>query len=753
MPETRNANRRSRWKLIAYYALPALLIILFVVQPNLPGETGRTIVANVFLGIILALLITLMVVFVRRFFKELGYGSREYRIVGISMLVLLVAGTLFFFLYFRGERDIKVYDFSAYWIRVLEARGMAADSLTELFRSTISSLSSDYTYVAALPLVPLSYLFGTQYFGYVLSIFFAYLLPACLFLSLYAMRLVRKAREQSPSVVTLVACTVFGAVFPGMLWPIMNGYLDVCGVLIIALMLNVTLHWNGSVFSWKHIAALTALSVLLLLARRWYAYYIVGFYLGLAVDLIFSMIRRRRFSLVAVRNFVLNMGLIAAISSAFILIVNRSVFTAFFGVDYSSAYSMAKTVPWWENLWQIVQTWGFLWLIAVAAGMVILLRKRASRPLSIRLIVASAVAFALFSTVQNLDMHHFYLVTPFALVFSFAFVDATVRFMQREKAPVFSAALAVVGAVNFTVAFVPAAQGLYPVTYPFTTSVQLYPKVYEYYDTVREIADDLSEKVEGTSSLVYVVGSNETLSSELLKRIDLPRMTDSAPYVMYNHISDLRDGFPSHLFIADYILLNDPFIPTYETVQQVSYQVYDMLMNDPQASRYYERTETYREGTDSILVFRRVLPADTLLIDDLEDRLATYYPDDPYVWEPNYLIALFEYDRSSEMTYDYWAKNFIFRHDGRRPTEMGWNDTAGFTTLQFQMQTRSTAMDLIVENQNSVLLNAELEENMWENFEIDITDSEYITVRVIPLGGSQDTNLEFAIDFNGKTMR
>ena len=750
MLKDKSAGSRNSMKILLYYILPILLVILVLLQPQFANETVRTILSNIFIAMLVVVFFAVIIYFSLRWMKALGYGPKEYKIIGVSLLILLTIGVLFFFLFFHYEKDIKVYDNSTYWIRVLESREMGVRSLASLIGSTVDSLHTDYTYVAAVPLVPLSYIFGTEYAGYTFSIFLLYCVPACFLLALYAMRLIHKVRKQAPSVVSFVMCIIFGAIFPSMIWPILNGYVDICGVLIIALMLNITLHYNGSAFSWKHIMALSALSLLLIFARRWYAYYLIGFFVAMGVDVFLTMWRKRAFSGAALRNFIWTILLVGGISSIVVLLLNRSVFAAFLTVDYSSAYAMAKTMTWWENLWQMVQNWGLLWFFIALVGAGIVFTSKNTRLLSMRLIVASALSFALFSTVQNLDMHHFYLVTPTILVFSYVFCDATVQFMRVKKGPVFFISLVAVGVINFSVAFMPLFQGIYTTLLPFTTTAQQYPKVFTYYDATKEIIAKLREDIGNEADLVYVVGSTENLSAELLKRAELPTVIDSAPFAVYTHISDSRDGFPSHLFMADYVLLNDPFVASYENVQQVNYQVYDMLINDPAVSSYYELVDSFKEGRQSVLLYKRVLPADKALVDNLKTRMQAYYPDTPKAYEPAYILSLFDYDRSDTVVYDYWEKSFTYKHDGTKPLEMGWVDVRAFTEVQFQLQTKNTPMEVTVENQDGELMRMDLDIDAWEDITLDIEDSEFVNITVTPL--IQDEYLEFTLSLQGKRL-
>ncbi|GEM_PF-2401325 len=752
MGEMQIKEKAGLKKLFWCCVLPIALVIAYAVQPFLPQAEGKAIAGNFFLWLLMLALTGGLIMLAGRWIKELGFGPREFKMIAGMLFFLAVAGAVFFRIYYSMERDIKVYDFSNFWRSTLERRITAGQSLSQLFGEAVDSLNKDYTYVAVIPLIPLSYVFGTQYAGFVFSIYFIYYMPACFFLTIYAMRLLRLAGGTVAGAMSFNLCLLAGAMLPGFLLPVLNGYPDVMGVLLVALMLNATFYWNGSILSRKHIFGLAAASLLLLVARRWYAYYIVGFYTALGVDLFLTMFASKRFSFRKAGNFVLNITSIAALCCLVVLLLNQNIFITFLGRDYATEYSAVKTVAWWSNLWQIAKGWGLLYLCASFGGLVFLCRKRTSRMICIRLVVCSATAFGLFSMVQNLDPHHYYLVTIPLFVFICTFINIAVQLFQKEKASVLLITFAVTGIANFLLAFVP---GLHTFSYlaqPFTSNVVRYPKVYKYFDTISHLLNDLKELTNGTSKSVYVVGANDYLSEELLKRINLPEETDSAPFVLRSNIMDQRDGFPSQLFMADYVLLNDPFIDSFDTVQQVNYQVYDMLMNDPEISSRYQLLTAYKEDNNNILLLEKVRPADPATVDNLKARLMEYYPNLPFVWQPDYTIALLEYDKTLAVDYQYWSNDFTFRHDGSKDIIFGWQDTEQFNSLQFVMASKTTPMELSVANQDGTIYQVNLDAAAWEGIDIDTAGSEYLIVRVTPLISGGNDNQEFLVKFQGRGL-
>jgi hypothetical protein len=180
--------------------------------------------------------------------RELGCKKREYILLGIFTAVLCAAVMIFFYLYFKDEQDIKVYDFSVYWRRVLQDRTSIAGSVPDYLTALRDTLQQEYSALPAFPLIPMSYLLGTSYTAYCQSIFLVYCLPASFLLTVLAMRILSIFHKSTPSILVFMVCFSLCAINPLMLWPVIHGYLDVVGVLIIAFMLGYTLRWTASSF-------------------------------------------------------------------------------------------------------------------------------------------------------------------------------------------------------------------------------------------------------------------------------------------------------------------------------------------------------------------------------------------------------------------------------------------------------------------------------------------------------------------------
>ena len=246
--------------------------------------------------------------------SELGYRGRDLVLREVAMLAVCTAGYVCLESYYSAEHDIKIYDFSVYWIRLIEDGQLIGQSIPGYLARLLTSFSEEYTRLAVFPLIPASYILGLEFRDYCFAIFSVYYLPACFFLTILALRLSAAARNVKPGPAAFAVCFCLCAFGVALLWPVMRGYLDVSGVLLAAVMLNYTLHWNGVDFDWKRNVALALLSFLLLFTRRWYAYYIVGFYFSFGLASLADMVLNRNFSVKKLGLLLLNMVMIAALA-------------------------------------------------------------------------------------------------------------------------------------------------------------------------------------------------------------------------------------------------------------------------------------------------------------------------------------------------------------------------------------------------------------------------------------------------------
>ena len=717
------------WNELAIY-LPLLIaaVMAAFVQPKMANPDVRYALSLLFQGSIVGILIILGGKLAWDYLEELGYKRREIFAIAGTYILFCSAGLLFLRYYFNFENDIKIYDSSTYWIFTLESQRMLADSIHRYLLLFRNAAANEYTYFLAFPLSLAVNLFGESFAGYCRSIFFIYYLPACLFLTILSLRLVQKIQKRAPGLPAFLTGFSLCVLCPVFFRPLVLGYTDVGGVLLIAVILNYTFDWDGVSFSWRRNIILAGLSVLLLLSRRWYAFYIVGFYSALGLASLIELLARRTFTGQRFGFITANLAVIATISALAIFIFNPHIFIAFLGKNYADAYSAFKMTGPWASVWYFVQHIGLAFFIAFIFGAAWFLRKKETSLTSIRLLGAGVIAAALFLTVQDPAPHHQYLMTPTVLIFLTAFAAYWVEAAAAAARPFIFLGFLPVLAANFAFAFIPAFQDAAETLRPIPTAIRSYPKHLDNYDVYRQIYADLLEKSRGRAASVYIVGEGDVFNPEYFRRINLPVQEDAAGFAMTNSTVDLRDGFPSQMFPAEYVMFVDPFSSLFPTVQQVSYQIYDMLLHDQFIAQYYALDKTYSLANHEAKLYRKIRPIDRPCVDVLKERLRSHYPGTPFVYEPVYFLALMEYDR--QMTYyNFWTKSLLFYTENGEAVQFHLNDTKTFSRLSFEVESQIPGAELVITDQGQEIFRSPIPDYSRTAVNRDISSSDSLTVR------------------------
>ncbi|MCD8351563.1 MAG: hypothetical protein LUC93_13225 [Planctomycetaceae bacterium] len=333
---------RFKHKMVQFVWIPLLactLALLYGMQPAYQGSTLGVVLNCAFLLLPVAVFIGYFSVLAYKWYSELGVSGRGIAVSGFVIALLAIAGCVMMGEFFQQERDIKIFDFATFWMATVEMRSVVETKpIHDVVALFLLRLSHEYTMVPAVPLALASYVFGQGYTGFCQSIYVLYYIPACVFVTLLAMRLAAIAGKSAGNrVLAFSVCLLLCVSNAPVAWPLMNGYVDIVGVLLLAIMMNLTLHWDGVTFSWRMVAALAILSLTTVLARRFFAFAVIGFFASFGIALLIDMVVSQRYSIARLGRLVVNMALIAAGASVLLFLLNRTIFQVFLGVNYSQA--------------------------------------------------------------------------------------------------------------------------------------------------------------------------------------------------------------------------------------------------------------------------------------------------------------------------------------------------------------------------------------------------------------------------------
>lgn len=726
----------------SYLLLFAIAIILggiYLVQPRFQNTPAGAALNGAFIALIVGIFVYYCIKAAHGWLRELEFSRRDLIVLAVAALILIVAGCAALALFFRQEKDIKIYDFATFWINTVEVRSLIDhSSIHEAVASFRRAATLEYTFVSSVPLALASYVFGLHYTGYCQSIFVLYYLPACFFIAVLAMRLVRRAGRTTGRSGALILCMCLCLLSVNAAWPLLNGYLDIIGVLLVMIMMNMTLDWDGTEFDWEKILGLALLSALTVLARRFFAFYVVGFFFSFGAALIIDMIVSQKYSLGRLGRLVGNLALIAAIASLTLALLNPALFQAFIGTDYAQAYSAFKFMTAAQNIGVHARQDGWLWFLISCLGAYLLFTIARVRLLCFRIIVAPVVAFFLFRRVQDMNNHHAYIIISVMTLFLCVFALLTMDFIRATKCAQVRGLISVVMELllvaycfNFLLAFVPKFSDVADKIQPVTTTLRIYPKILASYDTIMEATAELKERIGDSPERVYVGTVSPLLSPEYIRRTEMPEKISAVDFVLDTKNVDLRDGFPSQAFLADYILFQYPYFEEFYTRQEIVYQLFDLVVNSPMGHEYYRLEKTFpMTGDNTVRLYRKIKETTPELVDDLKNRLREKYPDNPAMYTPSHFVAFAKLLSPPDVKC-YVLLNesqFYFTKRAGSDAAMRIGYTGDFSTLSFHLSSWVANLDVVIGNQDGEIYRQPAGDAQNREFSIDIFGSEYLDI-------------------------
>lgn len=549
-------------------------------------------------------------------------------------LGLAILANIFAFYFVTHERFIYYWDYSGYWTQSVEISASLLQRPLAALHSVMHSVRfSDYNPLPVLPLAPFEWLFGTSRLAYILAITNIFVLPCALVMILLVRRIFLKARLEG-SAWAFIAPGV-SVLLLQVLWaPVLRGYPDVAGCVIIGGIF--LLHFSGPFAEqgFKNLVATGLLLCVLVLLRRWYAYWVVTFFPALALAHAIDLCGPHGFPWRRYMRIVRNAAVIG-VTFLFSLFVLAAPFALrAIQTDYSdiySAYRHSKSL--FDAASHLSHYFGWAEIVCCLAGLAWLTVRKDTRVVGSLLATQSIMIFALFARTQDFGIHHCYLFFP--VVALGIEVIATGCWMLIRNGLIRAGAVGILFSVliaSSAVTFCPNAAGVSNLLDGLTPKVRCYPLVRNDMDALAHLLDRLDQLESTVEGDIYVLASSEVLNSSILH---VACQFDPKRWSLYKHILnsndvDKRDGFPHQLLHARYLVVAKPIQYHLAAEDQ---RVIGVLASDVLDGRgigaSFERLpdELELDNNVTVYLFKKVRPLSNTDLDALSDEFGRYYPN------------------------------------------------------------------------------------------------------------------------------
>lgn len=480
--------------------------------------------------------------------------SRRFLLV----LILFLGINLFVISYLAQEKYIHFWDTSNYWIMYQDFGNLLKHDAFQAIRNLITSIRhDDYNPLPILPLMPFRFLLGDARLPYILAIVNLYAFPTIL-LFFFLFRTAFSSTSGKQSILPYVFPLTL-ALLPQFWVPVLRGFPDVIGVLIITVVMLFYFSRPIEEQIFIHLFLVSFLLVLMILMRRWYAFWVVSFFMALLFDGFVFNFPVYRFEIKKYRPALRNILLVGMISAFLLFLIAAPVAERMVLTDYTDIYSAYRNydsliVP----IKRIYDYFGFVPILLFSCGLFFSILDRRTRRYSLFLFLQLIFIVLLFSRTQNFGSQHYYLLIPTIVVFMTLIARRILHARPMLYQILFLAGFVFLYSINFSYTLIPKAYAHFERFASPLLGVRHFPLVRRDIGVLNDLLISLNHLISSKNDLVYVLSSSVILNDDLLRKASrMNHMTIQKHILPVCHV-DKRDGFPYNFFEAKYVIVGEP---------------------------------------------------------------------------------------------------------------------------------------------------------------------------------------------------
>ena len=555
----------------------------------------------------------------------------------LALMIFLIAANLFTINFINRENYLYYWDYVNYWDKVTRLSDHFANNFYSTIKNVVHSVrEDDYNDLAAFLLTPFSLLSGRSRLAYILLIVNIFAFAALISFIFLHRKVCRISGFTSP----LLPFVSVGVVIlsPNFWHDIFYGQVDVGGIVVINVILCLYLNNSFSEQNTRDLLLIALLVPMLVLFRRWYAYWGVSFYSALTIETCFVAFLGYHANKRHLARILLKPIIAIAVSAALFFTAAPTVAIRAITIDRADIYSAYRSSnDIFQSFELVFYYFGLVCFSLFILGAIFSIANKKTRAVTILMLVQWLIIVLLFSRTQDFASHHLYMLLPTTLLFSSLFISRLMLKTGGLKLVVVCA-ITVLFVLNCLAVF--SSKTLwYTKLYPGIFSSIRHPPLVRFdINEIERMLSILTGLLTNPNDRAYVLASSNILNSSILGSayLSVNRYQDIATKVLTTRDVDKRDGFPQTLLTAKYVVVAYPIqyhlrpedqrvvgIPAESILTERNIGTsfvrlpYEFNLDNGVRTYIYRNTRSFKESD----------------LDALSERFKSLYPDREYLYK------------------------------------------------------------------------------------------------------------------------
>lgn len=486
--------------------------------------------------------------------------TNNYKYIIINTLVITIAASILFYVFFSLEDWIYDFDYVGHWYRALlmkEKFFLDPFGIPEFLHNSLNN-EIYYSHLIAffqIPVVIMNDSYGFFCFGS----FIYFYVPVFILLSILYYTYFDKYKYLP---------LIIGVSFFQMYLCFFDGETECFGSFFIIAAFMLTIFRNFDEINWIDNLSINLFGYILIFGRRFYLYALVTIYLCYFIQYL-SYYNFKVFNKKAMHD------LFKIVSSGLpLLVACITIYNPFFirviTNNYGEAYAYNNKPG---KILALIGTFTPIIVIIAVYGLYLSLKKKEKIVFNLQMIILVLVPVILFWHVQSFELHHYYLISfPFILFFTCGLYEI----INKRKAVGYLLCLFMLcqsASVFLTNEYI-----------PFSSIWHRVPKNYPNKKEIVELSNKLRELTSDGSYIFMATGDGlvnySVLESAVLPNLNQPNFLTST--------YDIRDGFPVNLKYCKYVLISNPILYREKNIQQMYDVITQAITEKTCVSEIYE---------------------------------------------------------------------------------------------------------------------------------------------------------------------
>lgn len=554
--------------------------------------------------------------------------KNKYKILAFILINVVLISLISYF-HLSKESFIPSWDFGGFYRRALEFTDKLDFSLQDAAKSLYESINIDeYNYVAEWYLYLPMKILGNSYLRFIICMINVFLIPSNTLLYILYLKISEEFKNKWLDIVV----GIFIIFFSANIYPLIHGYIGSSGLFYIVFILLFVYLGKFNKVNIPFSILTGVLLLILLVTRRWYAYWIVGFFVATVVATIAIKDNWKN-----LKSIIINCFISGFVALSLLLIFFFPLFQTITTYNYSEAYSVMKVTGISEIIINFIKVYGVVNVVLMGVGIFASVKFKYLRSFVIFLVIQIVVSIVLFNQVQRFGSHHYYIINSMCILLIIIGILFVTELLSKKLRLFIMIPMIILLVINSLQTTVLSNKKFEPL---FTVTNWMYGRMYP---VVR-----ITENKEGIIDLInyinanikefdytYTIASSVEFNEDHLRNALLPNDLVGLHNLMTTRVYDLRDYLPNNFFYNRYVIVTDPVQLQFDESQQRVISVLgDFMLNYPNIDKYYRLVKEIKINNDfNVKLFERIDNVPNSVRQEISDILKSYYPNEPKMYE------------------------------------------------------------------------------------------------------------------------